>query len=95
MFEKLNAAGLTGNLLTWIMDFLSERIQRTRIGAAYFEAIAMASGIVQDSCIATILFVINVNDVVDCFDKEVVCSLYADDIKLYTYFRSLSGYSRL
>ena len=39
----------------------------------------MASGIVQGSCIGPVLFVIYVNDVVDCFDLEVVCSLYADD----------------
>ena len=65
------------------MDFLNGRTQQTRVGAAYSEAIAMTSGIVQGSCIGPILFVIYVNDVVDCFDKEVVFSLYADDIKLY------------
>ena len=79
LFEKLKAVGLTRNLLKWIMDFLSGCTQRTRIGAVYSEAIAIASGIVQGSCIGTILFVIYGNDVVDCFDKEVVCSLYADD----------------
>ena len=55
----------------------------------------MASGIVQGICIGPILFAIYVNDVVDCFDKEVVCSLYVDDIKLYTYIRSLSDCCRL
>ena len=74
---------------------LSGRTQRTRVGAAYSEAIAMASGIVQGSCIGPVLFVIYVNDVVDCFDEEVVCSLHADDIKLYTYIQSLSDCSRL
>ena len=95
LFEKLKAVGLTGNLLKWIIDFLSGRTQRTRVGAAYSEAIAMASGIAQGSCIGLILFVIYVNDVVDCFDKNIVSSLYADDIKLYTYIRSLSDCSRL
>ena len=55
----------------------------------------MADGIVQGSCIFPILFIIYVNDVVDCFDMEVVCSLYADDMTLYTYIRSLSDCSRL
>ena len=50
--------GLTGNLLKWIMDFLNGRTQRTRVGAAYSEAIAITSGIVQGSCIVLILFVI-------------------------------------
>ena len=30
-----------------------------------------------------------------CFGKEVVCSLYADDIMLYIYIRTLSDCSRL
>ena len=77
------------------MDCFSGRTQRTRVGAAYSEAIATASGIIQGSCIGPILFVIYVNDVIDCFDKDVVCSLYADDIKLYTYIQSLSDCSRL
>ena len=77
--------GLTGNPLKWIMDFLSGRTQRTSHGAAYSEAITMASGLVQGSCIGPILFVIYVNAVIDCFDKEVVCSLYADDIMLYIH----------
>ena len=58
LFEKLKAMGLTGNLLKWIIDVLSGRTQRTRVRAAYSEAIAMASGIVQGSCIGLILFVI-------------------------------------
>ena len=65
--------GLTGYLLKWIIDLLSGSTQRTRVDAAYSEAIAMASGIVQGSCIGPILLVIYVNDVVDCFNKEVVC----------------------
>ena len=87
--------GLTGNLLKWIMAFLSGRTQRTSVGAAYSEAYSKASGIVQGSCVGPILLVIYVNYVVDCFDKKVVCSLYADDVKLYTYIRSLSDCSRL
>ena len=70
----------------WIIDFLSERSQRTRISAAYSEAIAMASGIVQGNCIGPILFVIYANDVVVCFDKEIVCSLHADDISCIHIF---------
>ena len=58
LFEKLKAVGLTGYLLKWIMNVLRGRTQRTSVGAAYSEAIAMASGIVQGSCIGLILFVI-------------------------------------
>ena len=95
LFEKLKAVGLTENILKRIMDFLSGRTKRIRVGAAYSEALAMTSDILQGSCIGPILFVIYVNDMADCFDKEVVCSLYTDDIKLYTYIRCFSDCSRL
>ena len=87
--------GLTENRLKWIIDFLNGRSQRASVGAAYSKAIAMASGIVQGSCIGPILFVIYVNGVVGCFDDEFVCSLYADDVELCIYIWSLSDCSRL
>lgn len=79
------------------MDFLGGRTQRTRVGAAYYETIDMASGIVQVSCIGPILFVIYANDVVDYFDNKFVCRIYADDVKLYTsdYIWSVSDCNRL
>ena len=78
------------------MDLLSGRTLRNRVGAASSEAIAVASsGILQGISIGTILFVNYVNDIVDYFDNDIVCSLYADDIKLNTYVRSVSACSRL
>ena len=52
LFEMLKFVGLTGNLLKWLMDFLSGHMQRTRVDAAYCEAIAMAESIVQGHCIS-------------------------------------------
>jgi len=46
------------------------------------------SGVVQGSCLGPLLFLIYINDIIDCFDDKVKCKLYADDVKLYTELRS-------
>ena len=35
-----------------------------------------------------LLFLIYINDIIDCFDDKVNCKLYADDVKIYTELRS-------
>jgi len=42
----------------------------------------------QDSCFGQLLFLIYINDIIDCFGEKVNCKLYADDMKLYTELRS-------
>ena len=45
-------------------------------------------GVIQDSCLGPLLFLIFINDVVGLFTDSVTSKLYADDITLYTSIRS-------
>jgi len=54
---KLNAYGITGNLLLWLKDFLHYRLQVTQVGDAYFSENSLVSGIVQVSCLGPLLYV--------------------------------------
>ena len=35
---------------------------------------------VHGSCLGPLLFLIYINDIIDCFDDKVNCKLYADDV---------------
>jgi ribonuclease P/MRP protein subunit RPP40 len=82
LFAKLSAYGISGNLLTWITNFLSHRTQQTKVGTALSRVTDLVSGVIQGSVIGPLLFV---NDVIAVLTKkDCACQLYADDLKLYT-----------
>ena len=68
--------------------FILNRTIKTRVGSAYTTSLELISGIVQGSCIGPLLFIIYINDVADLFHETIKCSLYADDVKLYSVIDS-------
>ena len=84
LLYKLNSIGITGKLLSWISSFLSDRTQCTVVEGYRSSITKVISGVVQGSCIGPVLFVIFVNEVIDILGHSSVCSMYADDIKIYT-----------
>mgnify|MGYP001548984872 CR=1 FL=1 len=78
----LSNYGIRGNVLRWIIDFLSNRRQRVRINSSYSDFILVRSGVPQGSVLGPLLFILYINDI--C--RTVVhCSLkiFADDTKVY------------
>ena len=86
--QKLQGYGVGGKLLDWINDFLRGRSQCVRVGNGISSNLPLISGIVQGSCIGPLLFVIYINDIVNMFDSDCTCKLYADDMKLYSRIRT-------
>ena len=56
----------------------------TRVNNVYSSFDYIRSGVVQGSCLGPLLFLIYINDIIDCSDDKGNCKLYADDVKLYT-----------
>jgi len=76
---------MSGQLIKWISNFLSDRSQITREGDSLSSATKLCSGVVQGSVIGLLLFVLFINDITQIFsDKNWASKLYADDLKLYT-----------
>ena len=66
MVAKLEACGLAKESLQLISDYLSYRKQRTKIGSAYSDWAHVIRGIPQGSILASLLFIIFVNDIFLC-----------------------------
>jgi hypothetical protein len=92
---KLQAYGITGNLLKFVADFLDNRSQQTRVGRSLSDAKHLMSGVVQGSCLGPLLFLLYVNDVLNIFDTAVEAKMYADDIKLYSCIETITDEFRL
>ena len=80
---KLQAYGVSGQLLSLILNFLRDRTQVTKVGCHISQSVSLTSGVVQGSCLGPLLFLIYINDLVAVFNANVTPKLYADDLKLY------------
>ena len=85
LIAKLQSYGISGNLLKWIANFLCNRTQQTRVGAALSEPKTIVSGVIQGSVLGPLLFVLFINDLIVLLnDDQCNIQMYADDLKLYT-----------
>ena len=95
LYLKLIASGITGDLLDWIHDFLTNRLQAVRVANSTSSFRPVLSGVPQGSVLGPLLFLIYINDIVDIFGRGLTVKLYADDVKLYTEIRDIESITEL
>ena len=81
---------MTGQLLTWIANYLSGRLQQVVIDGATSQWAPVTSGVPQGSLLGPLLFIIFINDLPDVAIGDVFTSLYADDAKVYRNINTIN-----
>ena len=88
--HKLSAYGFSGNVMSWLSSYLQNRTQRVVINGHMSSPCDVTSGVPQGSLIGPLLFILFVNDMPDIVNSHgsSLCSMYADDAKIYRIVRT-------
>ena len=78
---KLKSAGVSGSLLTWFSDYLSDRKQRVVLLGLSASWTSVKAGVPQGSILGPLLFLLYINDIVVDINSSI--RLFADDTSLY------------
>ena len=81
LLRKLESYGITDPLLSWISDFLNNRVQRVIVNGTPSPWSKVLSGIPQGSVLGPLLFIIFINDICESLSSSAY--LFADDTKLF------------
>ena len=78
---KLDQYGISGELLTWFSNFLTNRYQRVVLEGCHSDLVLVRSGVPQGSILGPLLFLLYVNDIPDHLSSTT--AMFADDTLLY------------
>ncbi|MCG8096842.1 MAG: hypothetical protein JAZ17_25000 [Candidatus Thiodiazotropha endolucinida] len=81
LLAKLKHYGISGGLLGWFKNYLSNRYQRVVLPGGKSDWLRIKAGVPQGSILGPLLFIIYVNDIVHAIHSNI--RLFADDTSLY------------
>ena len=87
--KKLQDIGLSANLLSWLLDYLTQRKQQVVVDGATSNQVSVVSGVPQGSVLGLLLFSIYINGITEVsISPHSYRVLYADDVLLYVGYHS-------
>ena len=89
LLKKLEKYGITGNLLSWLGDYLTGRKQCTVANNIVSTYENIVCGIPQGSVLGPLLFLVYINDISSVITNSKI-SMYADDTVIYISHTNLN-----
>ena len=89
LIDKLKKYGISGNLLTWIENYLTNRKQCTVANNIVSTNESIVCGVPQGSVLGPLLFLLYINDI-SSFVTNSKISMYADDTVIYLSHANLN-----
>ena len=86
LLSKLQAYGVSGQLLKWFGSFPRGRRQCIKINSVLSSWLQVTSGVPQGSVLGPLLFALYINELPSLVSSQLL--MFADDIKLYRRIRS-------
>ena len=80
LYRKLDLYGLSNGMKDWLLSFLTNREQRTRVGGTYSSWSQTRGGVAQGSVLGPICFLLMINDLPSNLTHDV--RLFADDTSI-------------
>ena len=81
LLQKLQMSGITGKILCWIKNFLSDRKQSVSVEGFMSSESIVTSGVPQGSVLGPILFLVHISDI-DKGTQHCKVSSFADDTRI-------------
>jgi hypothetical protein len=78
---KRAASGVDSKVVIWVREFLLGHTRRVRIGGQLHKEFKVTSGVLQESVLGPLLFLVYVNDIWRNNDSSI--RLFADDCIIY------------
>ena len=85
-----------GDLLRWIRNFFTSRMQQTKVGMPLSELINLLSGVIQGSIIVPVMFLMYIDGLAKLPEHHgIIAKLFADDVKIYLLIKNDLDVSKL
>jgi ribonuclease HI len=86
--------GLRGRLTTFVVNFLSNRTFKVKVGTTFSDPFNQEAGVPQGSILSVTLFNLRINSIVSCVPHGIDNSLYVDDFAACTRAKQMRTIER-